>query len=401
VNVIQSINSSNAIEPPVSLPPLPTGNVAKWIRRYAQVAAIAFVGLFYAQPVTALEMVSNLGENPGDLRMYVHRPSGFREGLPLVVALHGCTQTATDFDDETGLIALAEEIPFLLLLPEQREENMPRRCFRWYDTHDNQSGQGESASILAMVDAAIEAEGVDPDRVFILGHSSGGAMTAVMLANYPNRFAGGAVIAGLPVGCNRPSGAFDLIWNSLQVKSIAPDGADASYACGIRGFDLTDRDGVEWAGYVTDSAETLPESWPLLSLWQGTADTIVNPDNLRELTEQWTTVQGIGPVADESEVIGNAIREVYRDNAGIARIETWSLDGFDHAVPIDTAGDRAACGQAADYVTPTDICLGSRLKCDTLRPEGIGCCYGKPLQTPERRGTRRNICRTSTGLKPA
>jgi hypothetical protein len=89
VNVIQSINSSNAIEPPVSLPPLPTGNVAKWIRRYAQ-------------PVMALELVSNLGENPGDLRMYVHRPSGFREGLPLVVALHGCTQSATDFDDETG-----------------------------------------------------------------------------------------------------------------------------------------------------------------------------------------------------------------------------------------------------------------------------------------------------------
>ena len=45
--------------------------------------------------------------------------------------------------------------------------------------------------------------------------------------------------------------------------------------------------------------------------------------------------------------------------------------------------------------------LGSRLKCDTLRPEGIGCCYGKPLQTPERRGTRRNLCRTSTGFKPA
>lgn len=361
MDVTQILNPSKTFGPPVPLALFPVGDVAKWIRRCAQVAAIAFVGPFYAQPVTALELVSSFGENPGDLRMYVHRPSGFREGLPLVVALHGCTQTATDFDDETGLIALAEEIPFLLLLPEQREENMPRRCFRWYDTHDNQPGQGESASILAMVDAAIEAEGVDPDRVFILGHSSGGAMTAVMLANYPNRFAGGAVIAGLPVGCNRPSGAFDLVWNSLQVKSITPDGADASYACGIGGFDLTDRDGVEWAGYVTDSAETLPESWPLLSLWQGTADTIVNPDNLRELTEQWTTVQGIGPVADERELVGNAIREVYHDTAGIARIETWSLDGFDHAVPIDTAGDRAACGQAADYVKTTDICAVRRI----------------------------------------
>jgi hypothetical protein len=47
------------------------------------------------------------------------------------------------------------------------------------------------------------------------------------------------------------------------------------------------------------------------------------------------------------------------------------------------------------------LSLGSRLKRDTFRPEGIGCCYGKPLQTLELRGTRRNLCRTSTGLKPA
>jgi len=361
VNVIQYKGSSNIYGRPVPLASCPTGNVVKWIKRYAQTTVIAFVALFLAQPVTALELVSSFGENPGDLLMYVHRPSGFREGLPLVVALHGCTQTATDFDDETGLIALAEEIPFLLVLPEQRAENMARRCFRWYDTHDNQPGLGESASILAMVDAAIESEGVDPNGVYILGHSAGGAMAAVMLANYPNRFAGGAVIAGLPVGCNRPSGAFDLVWKSLQVKSIAPDGADASYSCGIGGFDVTYRDAVEWAGYVTDSAETLPETWPLLSLWQGTADTIVNPDNLHELTKQWTAVQDIDPVADEREVIGNALREVYRDSAGVARIETWSLDGFDHAVPIDTSGDRAACGEAADYVTPADICAVRRI----------------------------------------
>jgi poly(3-hydroxybutyrate) depolymerase len=194
-----------------------------------------------------------------------------------------------------------------------------------------------------------------------MGHSAGGAMAAVMLANYPNRFSGGAIFAGLPVGCNRPAGAFDVFWRSLQVKSIAPDGADASYACGIGGFDLTDRDGVEWAGYVTDSAETLLESWPLLSLWQGTADTIVNPDNLRELTEQWTTVQGIDPVADEREVVGSAIREVYHDTAGIARIETWSLEGFGHAVPIDSDADPEVCGLEAEYVANANLCAIRRV----------------------------------------
>jgi poly(hydroxyalkanoate) depolymerase family esterase len=361
MEISQIINSSKPFVSLVSLAPLQPRNVPKWMRCSAQAAAIAFIAVFTAQPVTALELVSNFGKNPGELLMYLHRPSIVRDGLPLVVALHGCTQTAADFDDETGLLALAEETPFLLLLPEQREENMSRRCFRWYDTNDNQLGLGESASILEMVDAAIEAEGVDPNRVFVMGHSAGGAMTAVMLANYPNRFAGGAIFAGLPVGCNRPSGAFDVFWNSLQVKSIAPDGADASYACGIGGFNLTDRDGEEWAGYVTEGTDALPESWPLLSLWQGAADTIVHPENLRELTEQWTAVQDIDPVADEREVIGNAIREVYRDNAGMARIETWSIDGFDHGMPIDADGDPKACGHVAEYVTNADLCAVRRI----------------------------------------
>jgi poly(3-hydroxybutyrate) depolymerase len=361
MEISQIINSSPSFVSLMSLAPLKFRNMSKWMRGSAQVAAMAFIALFSAQPVAALELVSDFGKNPGELLMYLHRPAAFKDGLPIVVALHGCTQTATDFDDESGLLALAEETPFLLLLPEQREENMSRRCFRWYDTNDNQPGIGESASILEMVDAAIEAEGADPNRVFVMGHSAGGAMVAVMLANYPNRFAGGAIFAGLPVGCNRPAGAFDVFWRSLQVKSIAPDGADASYACGIGGFNLTDRDGLEWAGYVTDGTDAVPENWPLLSLWQGTADAIVHPDNLRELTEQWTAVQKIDPVADEREVIGSAIREVYRDNAGIARIETWSLEGFGHAVPIDADGNPEFCGTEADYVLNANLCAIRRV----------------------------------------
>jgi poly(3-hydroxybutyrate) depolymerase len=326
-----------------------------------RILTLVLIALLLVQPAAALEPVDDFGENPGDLQMYLHQPAEFTDHLPLVVALHGCRQTAADFDDETGLKALAEEIPFLLLLPEQTEKNMARRCFRWYDTEDNRPGRGESASILAMIDKVIDDEGVDPARVFVLGLSAGGAMTAVLLANYPDRFAGGAIFAGLPFGCNRPAGFFDVIWNWFHYSPFALDGADASYACGIAGFQSPDRDGEAWAEFVTQNAETLPEHWPLVSLWQGTRDATVDPDNLTELTEQWTTVQGIDTVADDQEVFDNATREVYRDAAGSPRVETWLLEGFGHAVPIDADSDVDECGVAGGFVLNAKLCAVRRI----------------------------------------
>ena len=323
--------------------------------------AIAVITLLMAQPAAALEQVDDFGENPGELRMYLHKPTAFTDDLPLVVALHGCRQTAADFDDETGLQALAEEVPFLLLLPEQRDKNMARRCFRWYDTDDNRPGRGESASILAMIDKVIADEGVDPARVFVLGLSAGGAMTSVLLSNYPERFAGGAVFAGLPVGCNRSSGIFDFTWNWLHYNPFALDGADASFACGIAGFQRTDRDGEAWAEFVMQNAGSLPESWPLVSLWQGTDDATVDPDNLSELTEQWTTVQDIDTVADDQENIGDATRKLYHDESGNPRVETWSIRGFGHALPIDAQSDADDCGLEAAYVVNANLCAVRRV----------------------------------------
>ena len=331
-------------------------SIVKWRCHLAQVAAPILIALLTAQPVVALEPISDFGANPGDLFMFLHRPSGFRDRLPLVVALHGCTQTAAGFDDETGLVALAEEIPVLLLLPEQRPDNMSQRCFRWYDEGDNRPGLGESASILEMVDFLIKTEGVDVGKVIVMGLSAGGAMASVLMANYPSRFAGGAIFAGLPFDCNRPAGTFDASWNWLHFTPFSLDAADASFACGIAGFSRTDREATEWARFVTEIASVTPERWPLVSLWQGTGDTTVDPDNLRELTEQWTAVQGIDAVADEQEMIGSAIREVYRDKAGNERVETWSIEGFAHAIPIDADGDPEVCGLESEFSMNVNLC---------------------------------------------
>ncbi|NND89438.1 MAG: PHB depolymerase family esterase [Granulosicoccus sp.] len=293
--------------------------------------------------------------------MYLHRPAASADALPLVVALHGCRQTAIDFGNETGLMVLAEETPFLLLLPEQRESNMPRRCFRWYDTSDNRPGRGESASIMAVIDHLIDEGDVDPSRVYVLGLSAGGAMTVVLMSNYPSRFAGGAVFAGLPYGCNRPAGLFDFTWHWLHLSPFVLDGADASYACGIAGFQNKDRDADQWAEFITQNSESLPERWPLVSLWQGTGDATVDPDNLSELTEQWTVVQAIDSVADDQQIVGDATREIYHDEEGNPRVETWSIQGYGHAVPIDADGDPDACGMEAAYIVNADLCAVRRV----------------------------------------
>jgi poly(3-hydroxybutyrate) depolymerase len=147
----------------------------------------------------------------------------------------------------------------------------------------------------------------------------------------------------------------------LHYSPFALDGADASYACGIAGFSRTDRDAADWASYVTESAGATPEHWPLVSLWQGTGDATVDPDNLRELTEQWTAIQGIDAVADARETLGSAIREVYRDEAGNARLETWSIEGFAHAVPIDADGDPEVCGLETAFIMNANLCAIRRV----------------------------------------
>ena len=117
-----------------------------------------------------------------------------------MVVLHGCTQTAAGYELGAGWSTLARRYGFALLMPEQTKANNARLCFNWFEPHDIQRGEGEAASIRAMVEQMARAHGIDRKKIFVTGLSAGGAMSAVMLATYPDVFAGGAMIAGLPYG---------------------------------------------------------------------------------------------------------------------------------------------------------------------------------------------------------
>ena len=311
----------------------------------------------------ALEEISDFGSNPGDLRMFLQRPGEAVDDMPLVVALHGCTMDAESFDNETGLAALADTVPFVLLLPQQTSDNQPNGCFRWYDEDDNQPGRGESASILQMIDHAISAEDIDPSRVHVMGLSAGGAMTAVMLANYPERFAGGAIIAGVPFDCNRTRGRFDGWWSVLRSARTFLDGADAAYACGVKsGLAPVDRSPEAWANYVSDALETAPETWPRLSIWQGSADETVQPRNLDELVDQWTGLQpDLVDIPETDDTVVGATRRVWRLPSGDARLETWELPDLGHAVPVNQNATPPCGIGSAPFMAEGTICAAQKI----------------------------------------
>src|SRR5690348_5932363 len=150
---------------------------------------------------TRLHEVTAFGPNPGNLRMLVHVPERLSSMAPLVVALHGCNQTADEYDYGTGWSALADKFGFAVIYPQQQPANNPRNCFSWFLPNDIARGQGEAHSIMQMVEHAVATFASDPGRIFVTGLSAGGAMASVMLATYPEVFAGGAIIAGLPYRC--------------------------------------------------------------------------------------------------------------------------------------------------------------------------------------------------------
>jgi len=263
--------------------------------------------------------LQGFGSNPGRLRARTFLPRRLKPGAPLVVVLHGCTQTAAGYDNGSGWSRLAERHGFALLFPEQRRENNPNLCFNWFLPADIQRGSGEVMSIVQMVDSLVSREGLDPHRVFVTGLSAGGAMTVAMLATYPEKFAGGAIIAGLPYACatNIPE-AFER----MRGQGL-PQGRASQQA-------------------VTQASQH-NGPWPRLSVWHGDADHTVSPANADAIIAQWSGVLGATGQA-ETEALGRHRRQLWRDANGREVLQHFRLAGMGHGTPIDPRSDGAVAG---------------------------------------------------------
>ncbi len=277
-----------------------------------------------------LTEVTGFGANPGDLKMWTHIPEELPENAPLVVLLHGCTQTAAGYDRGTGWSTLADRHGFALLLPEQKRTNNPLRCFNWFKDSDTTRDSGEAQSITEMVDRICRDHGLDRSRVFVTGVSAGGAMTSALLAAYPDVFSGGAIIAGVP---------FD-----------AAEGLQDAFEVIFQG---RSRPAEEW-GAAVRAASPHAGPWPRISVWHGAADSTVKPLNSEEIIKQWRSVHGLDEAPTiEDQVQGHA-RRSWQDAAGNTLIEAYTVNGMGHGVPIDpTAPD--GCGTPAPFIIDAGI----------------------------------------------
>ncbi|SFI91313.1 extracellular catalytic domain type 1 short-chain-length polyhydroxyalkanoate depolymerase [Amycolatopsis sacchari] len=299
---------------------------------------VLLAGLVAAGTVPAsaasIRQVTGFGGNPGALQMFEYKPDGLAAGRPVVVALHGCTQDATGYGQGSGWVSLAQRAGFTLVLPQQQQVNNPSQCFNWFQSADVTRGQGEVESIAQMVRWAVADSGADSHRVYVTGLSAGGGMTVALLATYPDLFAGGAVVAGLPYGC-------------------ATSAIDA-YSCMYPGKDLTPS---QWAAKVR-AASTYQGPWPTVSIWQGTADYTVAPANQRELVDQWTAVHGISTTPSATDTVSGYPHAVYRDASGRTAVETYSITGMGHGQPIDPG---VQCGQPGAYLLDVHLCTAARM----------------------------------------
>lgn len=289
------------------------------LKALAAVAVMPLVAagvLMAAKPAAAasLTRVTNFGNNPSNLNMYIYVPDHLAQRPALLVAIHYCTGTASAlysgyFHD---YVTAADQYGYIIVFPEATRSG---QCFDVYTQQALTRGGGsDPVGIMSMVNYTRQHYDIDPNRIYVSGTSSGGMMTDVLAAEYPDVFAAGAAFMGVPAGCFATTGG--STWNSQcangQITKTAQQWGDLARSM--------------YPGYTG--------SYPRMQLWHGTADNTLSYHNFGEDIKQWTNLHGISqtPVFTDSPQ-SNWTRTRYGSAGTQPPVEGISVAGAGHELP--------------------------------------------------------------------
>ncbi|MFV3131974.1 alpha/beta hydrolase family esterase [Niveispirillum sp. KHB5.9] len=218
--------------------------------------------------------------------------------MPLIVMLHGCTQSPDDFAAGTGMNLAAEEHGFLVAYPEQPGSANANRCWNWFNAADQGRGRGEPALIAGITRRIMREHAVDPGRIYVAGLSAGAAAAVIMGAAYPELYAAVGVHSGLPLGAAR-----DIPSAFAAMRSGTASG----------------RGGISPVPTI---------------IFHGDQDTTVHPANGSAVAAQaMASATGLRPTVSRGEVPGGRAytRTTYADASGRGLCEHWAIHGTGHA----------------------------------------------------------------------
>ena len=325
--------------------------------------------------------VSNFGSNPGHLRMFKYIPDQLSGSVPLIVVMHGCKQTEPTYANEAGWVQMADKLHVMLIMPTQVQANNSNNCFNWFQPANATRDKGEAASIKQMIDKMQSDHNIDLKRIYVTGLSAGGAMTSVMLATYPEVFAGGGIVAGLPYGCAKnPNQGMDVA-DAMQcmtsghplVLSVSATGIPTvpgisatsmpippaiclfnPLLCppppGSSGFTAAQLG--DFVRQASNHTRPFPESVDLARQRRST----VNPVNEKEEMLQWTNVHAASSIPAVQDTVKGVHHEAFKDGSGAVVVETYLISGMSHGVPVDPGTAADQCGTADQFVIDANIC---------------------------------------------
>lgn len=306
-------------------------NIYKQCFHFYQLVLLTLLLPIYSTAQNIVE-VEDFGQNIGNLRMYIHtKTNETGNNLPLVVVLHGCSQNAQKVAEQTGWNELADNYGFVVIYPEQKRSNNMSNCFNWFNKNDIDPNNGESSSILEMIDYTKVNYSIDSTRIFIYGLSAGAAMTVNLLANSPNIFNTGAAFAG---------GAYGIAETMLSASSAMSNPPSKTPE--------------EWARLVPKA-----DSYPRLIIGHGTKDNVVDFQNSQELLKQWTFLHGLDKNDEivEPKFANNKLitRTSYRDSLANEHVIFYQINDTGHALPVDPGDGEKQGGKTGMFAVDRDF----------------------------------------------